>query len=122
MLLPHVARHPVRYLGTWIAESGVRLTLGRLTEAGPCIVWLDEGGVHFDRGHGNAMLLPRRCLIQARTVRHRLRRVLEIWWRGADNAIWISRFTAQKGVDWEKAVEGLLRGTQIWNSLSADPE
>jgi hypothetical protein len=108
MLVPHVARHPARYLGTRIAETGEPLELGRLTEPGDCTLWLDEGGIHFDKPGSGAQLLPRRCLKKAELRRLGLRRVVDVTWTGARGELWISRFTAAPGTDWPSAVEKLI--------------
>jgi hypothetical protein len=108
MLVPHIPRPPARYLGTRIAATGEPLVLGRLTEPGDCTLWLDEGGIHFQRPDSTAQLLPRRCLQRAEIRRAGLRRVVDVWWQGAGADTWISRFTTDAGTDWPAAVEKLI--------------
>jgi len=107
MLVPHIARHPARYLGTRIAETGQPLALGRLTEPGDCTLWLDEGGIHFQRPGATPQLLPRRCLRKAELRRQGLARVVDVTWAGAGQDLWISRFTATT-TEWPSAVEKLI--------------
>jgi hypothetical protein len=107
MLVPHIARHPARYLGTRMAETGERVVLGRLTEPGDCTLWLDEGGIHFQRAESSAQLLPRRCLQKAEIRRQGLARVVDITWTGARGDRWISRFTATSS-EWPAAVDRLI--------------
>lgn len=107
MLLPHIPRHPARYLGTRMAETGETVVLGRLTEPGDCTLWLDEGGIHFQRENSPPQLIPRRCLQSATLRRQGLSRVVDITWAGAFGDLWVSRFTS-RAADWPAAVEKLM--------------
>lgn len=115
MLLPHIPRHPAHYLGTRAEPSGAAVMLGRLVGAGPCTLWLDEGGAHFQRPHDDGpYLIPRRCLLRAEVRRRGLGAAVDIYWTGAGDETWVSRFTARRGDDWPAAVDALRAATARW--------
>ncbi len=115
MLLPHIPRHPARYHGTREETSGEAVSLGRLAGASDCTLWLDEGGVHFQRpDESGSFLLPRRCLRRAEVRRRGLGTVVDIYWDGAGDVPWVSRFSARRGEDWAAAVEALVAATVRW--------
>jgi len=126
MLLPHIPRHPARYLGTR-TEAGDPVSLGRLAAPGDVTLWLDEGGIHFQRpGELGPFLLPRRCLQRAEVRRRVLRAVVDIYWIGAGSEVWVSTFAARRPDRWPEAVQGLREATEAWErearSMSRAPE